>query len=385
MSYTSPILQEIPSVVSEEDRERLLTVSRLDVRLRVTLYQEMVGRYSDSHPYFLVRLAKLFVYLKWQSLALDLFRKAQHRLSDLGIHDDEFNAFVDKFGAKVDSEVNEKLVKARDSSYYRRWKPTREHIFPTHLPKLPPGSEEIKRKWQELTVQGVESPFFCAYLRKLAIETVVVESVFLLTQESAQDLIGRGFDDGKVICNPDSAMKEVDTIRNILKDTLAAFEILLSLVDKDGNLADINKDVICRIHARLMKTCQFNIPGNCQGIPAGMTRTETRKTVLVSGITYKVECCPFPDVDTELEYICRMAKDGNGRLARMFASLPLYKHGYPPMSISLYNRSDYYAAITKASDGDHSAMVQCIMDGLDDALMCTEIALSSQPLDLCTS
>lgn len=43
--------------------------------------------------------------------------QAQHRLSDLGIHDDEFNAFVDKFGAKVDSEVNEKLVKARDSEF----------------------------------------------------------------------------------------------------------------------------------------------------------------------------------------------------------------------------------------------------------------------------
>lgn len=46
--------------------------------------------------------------------------------------------------------------------------------------------------------------------------------------QSAQDLIGRGFDDGKVICNPDSAMKEVDTIRNILKDTLAVCLITLT-------------------------------------------------------------------------------------------------------------------------------------------------------------
>ncbi|PPQ65314.1 hypothetical protein CVT24_011441 [Panaeolus cyanescens] len=302
MSYASSILQEIPNVVSEEDRERLLTVSRLDVRLRVALYQEMIGRYSDAHPYFLVRLAKLFVYLKWQSLALDLFRKAQNRLSQLGIRDDEFNIFVDKFGAKVDSEVNEKLVKARDSSYYRRWKPTREHIFPTHLPQLPSGSEEIRKKWKEMTPLGIESPFFGAYLRKLAIETILVESVFLLTQESAHDLIGRGFDNGKIMCNPDSELKDTSTIRLILKDTLVAFEMLLSLIDKDGNLIDINKDAICRIHARLMKTCQFNVPGNCHGIPSGKTRTETRKTVIVAGITYKVECCPFPDVDAELDY-----------------------------------------------------------------------------------
>ena len=53
-----------------------------------------------------------------------------------------------------------------------------------------------------------------------------------------------------------------------------------------------------------MKNCRYS---DLHYIPAGKTRTETWKTVIVAG-SYKVECCPFPDVDGELEYICKMAK-----------------------------------------------------------------------------
>lgn len=42
---------------------------------RVMLYQEMIDRYSDSHPFLLVRLADLFVLLKSDTLAIDLYRK----------------------------------------------------------------------------------------------------------------------------------------------------------------------------------------------------------------------------------------------------------------------------------------------------------------------
>jgi hypothetical protein len=34
-----------------------------------------------------------------------------------------------------------------------------------------------------------------------------------------------------------------------------------------------------------------------------------RKTVITGG-SAKIECCPFPDVDTEVEYICKMAQVG---------------------------------------------------------------------------
>ncbi|KIM47313.1 hypothetical protein M413DRAFT_64116 [Hebeloma cylindrosporum] len=140
-----------------------------------------------------------------------------------------------------------------------------------------------------------------------------------------------------------------------------------------------------------MKTCQYT---DLHYIPAGKTREETRKTVIVAG-TYKIECCPFPRVDEELEYICKMAKqwikswrnpfataswihlvlvrchpfeDGNGRIVRLLASIPLINHGYPPISVGLAQRADYYAAINKAYEGDHNALIECMLQGMKETI-----------------
>lgn len=64
--------------------------------------------------------------------------------------------------------------------YHQKWKPTKQHPFPTNCPQLPLGAQEVKDRWQELASEG--SAFFSAYLKKLAIETNHVESTFLLTE-----------------------------------------------------------------------------------------------------------------------------------------------------------------------------------------------------------
>jgi hypothetical protein len=74
----SPYPQEIPNVISPEDRNQLVAANRLDIKSRVMLYQEMIDRYSDSHPYLLVRLADLFVLLKSGTLAIDLYHKVKY-------------------------------------------------------------------------------------------------------------------------------------------------------------------------------------------------------------------------------------------------------------------------------------------------------------------
>ncbi|KAK0190378.1 fido domain-containing protein [Armillaria mellea] len=144
-------------------------------------------------------------------------------------------------------------------------------------------------------------------------------------------------------------------------------------------------------------------------IPPGQTRTSTKKTVVIAG-NYKIQCCPFPEVDNELEYICKMAKqyiqnwrnpfataswihlllarchpfnDGNGRTTRLIASIPLMMYGYPPISVGLTQGSHCYDAINKARpmncsrsnpcrteypqayDGDHVPLIECIIRGME--------------------
>ncbi|RDB17125.1 Adenosine monophosphate-protein transferase FICD [Hypsizygus marmoreus] len=414
MPYDSRILREAPSAISPVDRERLMLSTTLDLQSRVVLYEEMMERYSDSHPFLLVRQAEMLNLLGSGPLAVDLYCKAQNILSRMGIVDKSFDALLEKYSAQVNDQVSGALAKSRQSKYYQTWKPTKQHRFPTNLPYPPPSSQEVKDLLQALKPPG--SSFFAPYLRKLVIETNLVESTFLLTEEvhllpvavnslllippaiaqSTQDLVRRGISGGTVTCLPESVLKDPTRIKSILNDTLAAYELLGALVT---NTEDLDKAAIRRIHACLTKTCRFN---DVHYIPAGTTRTETRKTVIVTG-TYNIECCPFPDVDAEVQYICKMAKvnlfycgwnwikswhnpfataswihlilvrchpfeDGNGRLARLLASIPLMKHGYPPISIVSTQRPDYYAAINTAYRGDHGAFVQCMLQGMQEAI-----------------
>lgn len=190
----------------------------LESQSRILLYEEMMERYTDSHPFLLVRLAELFVLLGAGSLAVNLFRKvktfvvfslfnsASHQLqqardilSRMRVVDQVFYDFVDKDARQIEEQVNRALATSRAGrnyifwvmwrcanschldSYQQKWNPTKQHLFPTSLPHLPLGAQEIKDKWQALTPSG--STFFAAYLKSLAIETNHVEGTFLLTAE----------------------------------------------------------------------------------------------------------------------------------------------------------------------------------------------------------
>ena len=44
----------------------------------LALYQEKIDRYSDSHPFLLVKLADLFILLSAGTLAIALYRKVRY-------------------------------------------------------------------------------------------------------------------------------------------------------------------------------------------------------------------------------------------------------------------------------------------------------------------
>jgi len=84
------------------------------------LYEEMISRYSDSHPFFLVRLAEISATLQAGSIVVDLHRKAQHILSRMGIVDEALDTLVTRYAHQIDEQVNGALARSLKEMYYLR-------------------------------------------------------------------------------------------------------------------------------------------------------------------------------------------------------------------------------------------------------------------------
>ncbi|KAK7453539.1 hypothetical protein VKT23_011819 [Stygiomarasmius scandens] len=121
--------------------------------------------------------------------------------------------------------------------------------------------------------------------------------------------------------------------------------------------------------------------------------------------SYTIQCCPYPSVDSELAYICLMGRqwirtwfrnplgtaswlhlvlsrcgpweEGNGRVSRLFGSIPLLRYGYPPLTIPVERRKEYFAAINECFNGDHRSFVLCILQGMKGTMDELEFVESS--------
>ncbi|VDB84615.1 unnamed protein product [Peniophora sp. CBMAI 1063] len=253
----------------------------------------------------------------------------------------------------------------------------------------PEGHLQVQRAWKTLCGQG--SDLFQRFMRSLAIETNHVESTFLVTVGSSQDLVRSGIVANLIVTNAQSEVKDPTVIKSILNDTLGAYELLRPLVQ---DLTKLSPEAICEVHRRLLDTARFR---GRQYIPTGVMRTATRKSVYIHGGPKDwIQCCPPSKVDDEMFYICETAQkyirearmdpfalaawlhlvlvrchpfnDGNGRTARLISSIPLIKHGYPPISIPYDDRGEYLKAIDRAYKNDFQPLATCFLKGMQTAL-----------------
>ncbi|KAJ7240143.1 fido domain-containing protein [Mycena haematopus] len=351
-----------------------------------------------SHPecaemvYVKARLAISYSQLGAAGSAIELAQEIQAQLADMDIQDSAFDSILDGWETMLQEEAVNALASDISATTYQAWKATKDNHFPTHL-FLPPGREALKSRWQSMSSQG--SGKFRGLLIANAIETNHIESTFLITVDSAQDLIRHGVARGVMDTDHRSEIKEHAIIKSILNDTLAAYDILDLIVKGDYNLSP---DKISEIHSKLLETARFH---GQDYVPPGDTRTTTRHTVYVGTPAGRVKFCPYTLVDSELVAICRSANalmknmtnpfavaswlhlvlarchpfdDGNGRVARLVASIPLLFAGYPPISISLGQRTVYLQAINEmltaaqAYNGNHVPFIQCIFDGMEEAI-----------------
>ncbi|EIW80835.1 hypothetical protein CONPUDRAFT_56821, partial [Coniophora puteana RWD-64-598 SS2] len=131
----------------------------------------------------------------------------------------------------------------------------------------------------------------------------------------------------------------------------------------------------------------------------GVTRGVTQRTAVVRSQQYNLAFCPAGGVDQQLEYICKMGRqyirnwrnpfstaawihltivrchpfdDGNGRLARLLCSIPLIKHGFPPLALMPEFKTAYYEGMNRAWDGDFSTLIACFFESMRTALVHVE-------------
>ena len=106
---------------------------------------------------------------------------------------------------------------------------------------------------------------------------------------------------------PQSFLQDAAKIRNILNDFIIliknlcqAYKRLSELCD---NVAGLDKATICRVHSP--DSCRVVNITTCTTSLGGKNGNAEDS---YCGGAYKIECCPCPNVDGELDYICKMAK-----------------------------------------------------------------------------
>ncbi|KAF8652546.1 hypothetical protein AX16_004358 [Volvariella volvacea WC 439] len=359
----------------EEDTSELEGVAAQgDLVALVKLYERLTKDYQ-SHPYFTTRLAGLFSEMDAKPLALIYYREANQVLHEMGDEDSVLQSILLQFSIEMQDVVN------ANASVWRA---------------------DILTQWSEF--KSKSSLAYGSYLQKFAIETNHLESIFLLTDGSTEDLVRRGIVEGVVDYQAESLIKDPAKIKSIINDTMASYEIVRNIVN---HRTPLNQELLCLIHAKLMYTCRFsevdsNPPIRC--IASGKTRTATRDTVVI-GVTQRIQCCAHEEVDKELDYIfrvtndriaepnlnpfaaaswihtvlvrCHPFEDGNGRITRLISSIPLIMQGYPPISISLSQRRSYYDSLNAAYYGNYSMLIDCIMVGMKETIESVKQTLSS--------
>ncbi|THH31096.1 hypothetical protein EUX98_g3093 [Antrodiella citrinella] len=394
-TYKCDLLKEVDATESMDPQHRAEVIQRGDtgpLPELVKLYEKMHDIYPQL-PYFTARLGDLFRYMDAEALAVVYYRKAKDDLYELGDDDEALEGLFLEFGRRAYNQAVDDANTARLAGpYHQPWKTTALHDYPSNLP-YPSGHEQLHSQWSS-HLMTPHSPVFRKYMRYLAVHSNHLESEFLLTKDSAQDIVENGVDEGAVQCEGSSFVTEPLSIKTILEDMLDVYDTVWQIAD---NQKPISKEMLSQIHTRFMDTCRFVSDNHY--IAAGVTRTDTLKTVVIRG-DQPIQLCPYPDVVKELAYICNVLnvnmplkwknpfaaaswihlvlvrchpfEDGNGRLSRMIASLPLIQHGYPPISLTLPLQEEYHRAIGKAYFGDHGPMVAVIFKGMLQSLESVE-------------
>ncbi len=245
----------------------------------------------------------------------------------------------------------------------------------------------------ELTAD-VQERFAERLKRSIAVETGIIEGLYELDRGLTQTLVTHGFARDTV----DRAGESIpDLTLNMLRDHLEGLDFVMDYIGETQR--DLTAGYIRELHALVtasQKTSDAIDPsGRHIEMPLqhGAYKTQPNNPLLPGGGIH--EYAPVEQVSAQMDELVRLLhametgvhpviraawlhhrfvqihpfQDGNGRVARLLASMVLVKEGYFPLHIRREDREAYLDALEEADEGHFEPFVKLVSHRLRQDLL----------------
>jgi Fic family protein len=290
-------------------------------------------------------------------------------------------------------------------SWYQ-WHPITE-LDDALLPRRAPSLEGLAQAWAEeresMQDLQLERAFLERWKNRLAVETGVLEGLYSLDRGVTETLIERGFD--AALIPHDATDRDPTVVGNLLRDQRSAVDLVFDIVLQRR---DLSLSFVKELHALLTQSQrtttavdQFGSTREvelCRGDWKELPNNPTRADGMVH------EYCPPEQVQPEMERLIELQKrylalgvspdvlaawvhhrctqihpfqDGNGRVARLLATLIFIRAEWLPLVVRRDDRVRYLDALEAADKGELLPLVE-FFDTLQRAGFMQALSVAAQ-------
>ncbi|PKQ69682.1 Fic family protein [Raineya orbicola] len=261
--------------------------------------------------------------------------------------------------------------------FNEKWSKTNTSLFDELAPSWYKKRSQLKKNSKEF------DEFLNQLKRQHAIETGIIEKLYDLSEGITQTFIKEGFIESYISHNDTNISP--NQLMNYLKHQFEAIDFVFDVVT---NNRPINKSFILELHQLVLKGQEYTWAIDSLGreikveVLKGKFKMHPNNPKRSDGTIF--EYCPPLQVDSEIDKLLEISngleakqihpiilsawfhhaftqihpfQDGNGRMARLLASLILIKHQLFPLNILRTERKEYIEALEQADKGNPENLV----------------------------